>query len=137
MKAGKGHSIQIVRNSIGNIEKQQVWQRKDRLGKGAFGEVWKEVWEDQNRDWHYRAVKICSEADTETARKYHQRELSALAAFSRSEVSQDCNLQASYDCFGQSLNYIACRPVREDARLVEDSSRTLCCNGVPWKRRSI
>jgi hypothetical protein len=81
-------TIQLVRDSLSRTDTWQIWSRKRSLGQGAFGEVWQESWEDKHGDWHYRAVKICSQRKMQAAKVDFKRELSALAAFSKSEVKK-------------------------------------------------
>lgn len=83
-----GCTSQLVRDSSSGVDAWQEWRRKRHLGQGSFGEVWQEVWEDEDGDWHYRAVKACSEEGMRAAQIDYKRELSALAAFSKSEVSR-------------------------------------------------
>lgn len=54
-------TLQRFRGSPSGANTWQTWSRARSLGQGAFGEVWQERWEDEHGDWHYRAVKICSE----------------------------------------------------------------------------
>lgn len=82
------HSVQFVHDPSSNITARQTWQRRKHLGKGGFGSVWQEGWEDADGDWHYRAVKICSEQEMQVRRIDYKRELLALAAFSNSNVSE-------------------------------------------------
>ena len=79
-------TVQLILDSHSGASTQQTWIRRRPLGQGAFGEVWQERWEDKHGDWHYRAVKTCSERRMRAARVDYKRELSALAAFSKSEV---------------------------------------------------
>lgn len=88
-------SLQLVPDHTNNTHEWQSWKRRRALGQGAFGEVWQEGWEDKYGDWHYRAVKSCSERMMQAARIDYKRELSALAAFSNSEVSQSTALPLS------------------------------------------
>jgi hypothetical protein len=81
-------TVQTVRDLLSGAITQQTWKRRRLLGHGGFGEVWQEGWEDKHGDWHYRAVKICSQRTMRVARIDYKRELSALAAFSRSEVKK-------------------------------------------------
>lgn len=81
-----GYTLQHVRDSTSGINTCQTWKRRRYLGHGTFGEVWQEGWEDEYGDWHYRAVKSCSERKMRDAKIDYKRELSALAAFSKSEV---------------------------------------------------
>lgn len=82
------HTLQLVREPYSDTTTWQRWKRRRDLGQGAFGQVWQEAREDEYGDWHYRAVKTCSERSMQAARIDYKRELSALAAFSNSEVSQ-------------------------------------------------
>jgi hypothetical protein len=82
------HTIQLVRDSSSGANTEQIWVRQKSLGHGGFGEVWQESWRDSRRDWHYRAVKICSEKKMQRAGVDYKRELSALAAFSESKVKE-------------------------------------------------
>lgn len=86
VEALNGHHSQHVYDPVSKKSTWQVWMRKRPLGHGAFGEVQQEMWYDDSGDIHYRAVKICSEARMKSAQIDYKRELSALAAFSKSEV---------------------------------------------------
>jgi hypothetical protein len=81
-------TVRLVRDSFGGANTWQTWTRRRSLGQGAFGEVCQEMWEDKHGDLHYRAVKTCSERKMRAARVDYKRELSALAAFSKSEVKK-------------------------------------------------
>jgi len=80
-------TLQLIPDATTGIDTWRTWRRKRHLGQGAFGEVWQEGTEDQYGDWHYRAVKVCSERKMQAAQIDYKRELSALAAFSKSAVS--------------------------------------------------
>ena len=79
-------AFQVVPDSVGGASTWKTWERKKLLGQGAFGEVWQEECKDKHGDWHYRAIKVCSKRKMQAAQVDYRRELSALAAFSRSEV---------------------------------------------------
>lgn len=80
-------TLQLVRDPISGSDTWQKWKWRRDLGHGAFGEVWQEEFKDEHGDKHYRAVKLCSKRMMREAQIDYKRELSALAAFSRSEVS--------------------------------------------------
>ena len=90
-----GRTHQLVCRSLSGAGSWQIWKRARSLGQGGFGHVWQESWEDEHGDRHFRAVKVCSHQKMQSARTDYKRELSALAAFSNSEVPKILNLLQS------------------------------------------
>jgi len=70
-------------------QSQQIWKRGRALGKGSFGSVFQERWEDENGSFEYRAVKVCSLLSLKSSNIDFRRELSALAALSSPQVFLD------------------------------------------------
>lgn len=81
------HTLQRTIDSTTGLTTWQTWRRGRSLGHGASGAVHQQVWEDEHHDLHYRAVKVCLVQTLQTTSIGYKRELSALAAFSNSEVS--------------------------------------------------
>ena len=65
---------------------ERRWKRMERIGEGAFGQVWRELLCQSGNSQEARAVKV---VDKQRMRMYNvdfKKELLALAKFSKNEV---------------------------------------------------
>ena len=84
----------------GRKEKVERWYRKQKIGQGAFGEVWLDVRREDD-DVEKRAVKII---DKSCCRVDYKRELLALATFSQRQYQQEEVLVKFYGWFEDPSN---------------------------------
>lgn len=124
------HVIQHARDSTGRAT-SQTWRQGRKLGQGGFAEVFQQVWEDEHDDVHYRAVKVCLERNMKNNKIDYKRELSALAAFSNSEVINTSSLILLV------LTPIVFWVLRQPPRLVDRIRKILHCNGISPLWRSV
>lgn len=82
----------------GPIRVEERWVDQELIGRGAFGEVWKQVCTSATpAGFRARAVKIVNKRITENAGVDFRKELLALSNFSKTEYRQT---QAFVDFFG-------------------------------------
>jgi hypothetical protein len=89
------HVTYKINRARGEREKiQKQWKRTERVGEGAFGQVWRELHRRQDGHQEVRAVKVI---EKQRMRQYNvdfKKELLALATFSKPEVldiaANDC-----------------------------------------------
>jgi len=100
----------------------QVWKRTKEIGKGGFGTVFLETYDDDEGYRQYRAVKVCSKELMKYFNVNFEGELSALAELSKSGVS----LGSRYLDIILTMSSAFC----SFPRVVGDSRKCLCGNGV-------
>jgi hypothetical protein len=96
------NEIRHVRASIGTstrhrrVQTEEVWQRRKRIGSGAYGAVWLEQCVAGPRKDALRALKEIRKDDRPKVADYN-RELHTIAKFSRSEVCLGSAVPATLD----------------------------------------
>jgi hypothetical protein len=68
------------------IWQEQRWQQVSFLGKGSYGDVWKEDLVQGGEGCRTRAVKVIRRTSSESATVDYVRELEAVAKFSQEKV---------------------------------------------------
>lgn len=88
-ETGTGHTVHVhmsVDSSRQRIRSEEHWKFEKVLGRGAYGEVSKEICTSGQRDVSVRAVKMIYKSTNPFAQMNLDRELEAIAKFSNCKV---------------------------------------------------